>query len=437
MASRIFLGRYEAIRLLGEGGMGRVYLARQLDLCRQVVVKVMHDHIAADPKFCERFQRETLLMARFQHPYAVTLYDASLNDPQGPCIIMEYIRGVTLDTLVRRNGRLAAARVGRLLSQICEVLQAAHAEGIIHRDLKPTNLMVVDPDTPYEKVKVLDFGLAKLADNSNSMKITEDNSEFAIGTPGYMCPEQARGEDMDHRGDLYSIGVIVYEMLTGRLPFAGRTTMDVMLAHATEPPPTFADVGAGDWIWPAVESVVMECLTKSADQRPSYARDLAERFEEALGHEVNRAEAPPPVDEDLIETAPLDPTCVVQPAVPKSVDPNAVVHRLEAWMPETIATYKLRGFVSDLGGEVIESVPGLIRVRLGASRNGSRGWFGLGRKSVSIDMELRLERAERDSQINILVTLRPGNKESANNPEFRERCNQVFCELRAYVMGRQ
>ena len=116
MIGRIFLGRYEAKRLLGEGGMGRVYLARQTDLGRQVVVKVMHDHIAADPKFRERFQRETLLMARFQHPYAVTLYDASLNDPQGPCIVMEYIK--------RRHPRHAAApatagstpaRVGRLL----------------------------------------------------------------------------------------------------------------------------------------------------------------------------------------------------------------------------------------------------------------------------------------------------------------------------------
>src|SRR5437868_4279525 len=164
MVGRIFLGRYETIRLLGEGGMGRVYLARQLDLGRQVVVKVMHDHIAAESKFCERFQRETLLMARFQHPYAVTLYDASLNDPQGPCIIMEYIRGITLDTLVRRNGRLGAPRVARLLGQLCEVLQAAHLEGIIHRDLKPANLMVVDPDTPYEKIKVMDFGLATLLD---------------------------------------------------------------------------------------------------------------------------------------------------------------------------------------------------------------------------------------------------------------------------------
>src|SRR5436309_3188587 len=197
MASRIFLGRYEAIRLLGEGGMGRVYLARQLDLGRQVVVKVMHDHIAADPKFCERFQREMLVMARFQHPYAVTLYDASLNDSQGPCIIMEYIRGVTLDTLLQRNTRLSPVRVGRLLGQLCEVLQFAHSEGIVHRDLKPANLMVVDPDTPYEIIKVMDFGLAKLIAPDVVHKVVTA-SEFAVGTPGYMCPEQARGEEMDH-----------------------------------------------------------------------------------------------------------------------------------------------------------------------------------------------------------------------------------------------
>src|SRR5215510_14547943 len=141
MVGRIFLGRYEAMRVLGEGGMGRVYLARQIDLGRQVVVKVMHENIATDQKFRDRFQRETLVMARFQHPYVVTLYDASLNDPQGPCIVMEYIRGITLDTLLHRNGRLTPARVGRLLGQLCEALQAAHDEGIIHRDLKPGNLM--------------------------------------------------------------------------------------------------------------------------------------------------------------------------------------------------------------------------------------------------------------------------------------------------------
>src|SRR5271165_5373041 len=118
MASRTFLGRYETVKLLGEGGMGRVYLAKQTDLGRQVVVKVMHDHIANDPKFRERFQREMLLMARLQHPYVVTLYEASLGDTHGPCIVMEYVRGISLDTLIHRNGRLSPARVGRLLSQL-------------------------------------------------------------------------------------------------------------------------------------------------------------------------------------------------------------------------------------------------------------------------------------------------------------------------------
>src|SRR6516225_4614345 len=130
MLGRVFLGRYETISLLGEGGMGRVYLAHQKDLGRQVVVKIMHDHVAADPKFREHFTRETLLMARFQHPYAVTLYDATLDDPQGPCIVMEYIRGVTLDVLLHSHGRLPAFRVSRLLRQLCEALHAAHEQNI-------------------------------------------------------------------------------------------------------------------------------------------------------------------------------------------------------------------------------------------------------------------------------------------------------------------
>jgi serine/threonine-protein kinase len=446
MVGRIFLGRYEAIRVLGEGGMGRVYLARQLDLGRQVVVKVMHDHIANDPKFCERFQRETLLMARFQHPYAVTLYDASLNDPQGPCIIMEYIRGVTLDQLMYRNGRLSAPRVARLLGQLCEVLQAAHAEGIVHRDLKPANLMVVDPDTPYEKIKVMDFGLAKLANAVTSMRITDENADFAIGTPGYMCPEQARGEDMDNRGDLYSVGIILFELLTGKLPFQG-STMDVMLAHATEVPPSFAAVGAGGIVSPVIEQVVLDCLQKNPDDRPPCARDLAERFETALAHEQALQESALPAGYPRpAERVVSNGACLARTTPARAVEPHAVIHHLEAWMPEQVAAYKLRGFVQDAGGDVLESVPGMIRVRLGGRGSayadpawGKLSWLGIGPKPNLIDLELRLERSdqERDSLLNITVVLRPTNKEVVNTLEWRERCSQIYCDLRAYVMGRQ
>jgi serine/threonine-protein kinase len=438
MVGRVFMGRYEILRLLGEGGMGRVYLARQLDLGRQVVVKVMHDHIAADPVFCDRFRREMQLMAHFQHPYAVTLYDASLDDPQGPCIIMEYIRGVTLDTLLARNGRLTPMRVGRLLGQLCEVLQAAHGAGIIHRDLKPANLMIVDPDTPYEILKVMDFGLAKPLVHDPEAPFALTHGDFTVGTPGYMCPEQARGEEMDHRGDLYSVGAILFELLAGRLPFSGASTMDVLLAHATEEPPRFADVlGAEqEFVSPSVEAVIMACLAKSAADRPASARELAERYEQALfEQEMGGIQSSPARAEQNDGTA----------GSPLPGDPLAVVHYLEAWMPEKVASYKLRGFVNDVGGELVESVPGRIRVRLGGKNcayeapreNSLSSWFGFGRGRAShIDLELHLHRPDphRDN-LQITVVMRPGSRNVTNDERWRGRCGQIFCDLRGYLMG--
>jgi len=477
MLGRVFLGRYETIRLLGEGGMGRVYLARDSDLGRQVVVKVMHDHIAADATFRERFQRETLLMARLKHPYAVTLYDAALNDPAGSCIVMEYIEGVTLDALLHSNRRLDPRRVGRLLYQLCEVLQEAQGEGIVHRDLKPANLMVVKPDTPHELLKVMDFGLAKLLGPETTAAVT--NAEFAVGTPGYMCPEQARGEEMDHRGDLYSVGVILFELLTGQLPFAGRSTMDVLLAHATEEPPSFSDLGIAGLVPPGIERVVQRCLTKDPNQRPRHARELAEQFKDALeawqatyhtphttpagtppsrlprlrpvrtspSHQgspaaaVAAATAPPPMNPAALQ--PPEPVVVKAPPTPTPLtDPLAVVHHLEAWMPEKIATYKLRGFIHDKGGELVESVPGRINVRLGGKNCAysapTRGlsWLGLARRPA-IDVELRLQRAEagRDNQIRITVVFRSSGNDLNTDVAWRALCTQIFCDLRGYLMG--
>jgi serine/threonine-protein kinase len=445
MSVRLFLGRYETIRLLGEGGMGKVFLARQVDLGRQVVVKVMHENIAQDPKFRERFQRETLLMARFQHPYAVALYDASLNDPQGPCIVMEYIRGITLDTLLRRNGRLTAPRVGRLLSQLCEALHAAHSEGIVHRDLKPANLMVVDPETPYEKVKVMDFGLAKLVEDDTGLSrlqsASDTGGDFAVGTPGYIAPEQVRGDPVDFRCDLYSVGVILYELLTGKLPFVRAETMDVLFAHATDPPPTFADSGSAGWVPQEVEKIVMRCLAKAPAERPGSARDLAQEFHEALIR--SQTPEPPAVEiarpvEPIPETLP-DPTPPTPAPVP--YDPNAVTYRMEAWMPDGIAKYKLRGFVQDHDGEVLESVPGRIRVRLGGKPVGDPGtlsWLvGLRKRPPTVDVELHLERnnPQHQSLLHITVQMTSPDRKSAVNAAWRERCTQIYCELRSYLAG--
>jgi eukaryotic-like serine/threonine-protein kinase len=432
--------------------MGKVYLARQVDLGRQVVVKVMHEHIAQDPRFRERFQRETLLMARFQHPYVVALYDASLNDPLGPCIVMEYIRGVTLDELLRRNGRITPGRVNRLLGQLCEALHAAHAEGIVHRDLKPSNLMVVDAETPYEKIKVMDFGLAKMVDDGSGHSMLEKASQtgvdFAVGTPGYIAPEQVRGEATDSRCDVYSVGVILFELLTGRLPFIRPETMDVLFAHATEPPPSFADAGADGWVPCEVEQVVMRCLAKDPAGRPNSARDLAQEFQEALMMsqsgpvpDVGTSPPTPPALLPLTAAEPRTETPLPQQTPVASYDPNAVMYRMEAWMPDTIAGFKLRGFVHDQHGEVIESVPGKIRVRLGgkpSTDSGSLAWLvGMQKKAPIVDMELRLERnnAQQQSQLHITVLMTAPDRKTSANTAWRDRCAEIYCELRSYLAG--
>lgn len=422
MIGRVFMGRYEAVRLLGEGGMGKVYLARQLDLGRQVVVKVMHEHVAAEPKFKQRFQRETLLMAHFAHPYAVALYDASITD--GPCIVMEYVRGVNLETLLAKNKRLSPPRVNRLLGQLCEVLQAAHDQGLVHRDLKPANLMVVDHDTPREKIKVMDFGLAKMMDSTVVGGYLESSAEFAVGTPGYIPPEQVRGDMIDHRADLYSVGVMVYEMLTGRLPFTGTSQMDLMLAHATEPPPSFESLNLPIYISSAVESVVMKSLAKDPKDRFQSAREFAEYFDSAMHLEESgfaeevRDEIPEPSGPALIH------------------DPNTLAFSFEAWMPESIAVMKLRGFVNDLSGQIIESIPGLVRVQVNVEGKSRGGLFGFRGRSAVLNLELYLHpNPNRGNQLTIQAMFRPNSLSQLNDPVWRERCTKTYMELRGYLMG--
>ena len=462
MIGRVFLGRYEAQRLIGEGGMGRVYLARQIDLGRQVVVKVMHDHIAAEAKFCDRFQRETLLMARFHHPNAVTLYDASLTDPAGPCIVMEYVKGVNLEALLAKTGRMTAPRVARIIGQLCEVLQAAHDEGIIHRDLKPANLMILDPDSPKERIKVMDFGLAKLIDDGPARKVTDTNVDFAVGTPGYIAPEQVRGEVMDHRGDLYSVGVMMYQLFTGRLPFEGATSMDVLLAHATETPPRFSELGLAGWVPRAAEDLVLDILAKDPDDRPQSARELAERLDTIVSAAQQKADSrvglqgladPPATGRMTSDVIPLE----LEPprpagrtgtlTAPSAAWPDAPVRdeavlpfHMEAWMPEVIAIRKLRGFVHDCGGEVLESVPGLVRVRLGKlkSPTPSLSWLGFAKRpSSAVDIELHLHRADprHENKLTIHVLFRPAHASLLGEDAWRQRCAKVFVELRSYLMG--
>jgi serine/threonine-protein kinase len=427
---KLYLKRFEVQRLLGEGGMGRVYLCKDISLNnRPVVLKVMHDHIAKDPKFGERFKQEMSAMSRFAHPYAVMLFDFQ-NDPEdGPCIIMEYVRGETLATVLKREGRLLAPRVGRLLGQICEVLQEAHNIGLIHRDLKPSNLMVLDAGSPREKIKVMDFGLAKTSQMAKEMADAE-NKEFMVGTPAYMSPEQARGEEIDHRSDIYSLGVILYELLTGRLPFPGLNTMDAMLAHAIDAPPPMSTEEA--WVAPAIERVVMQCLAKNSTDRPSSAAELFQEFDLAL-----RASDP---GEYPQEAPPDEAGAGDEPPMPEDLtdDPSAAVYQMQAWLPEAVAQYKLQSFFQDVKGQVVESLPGMIRVLLGGKGSPyeiRRGWFGLGGGRPWLEMQLQLFQGTGKRQNNLWVTVIFKSQERNVTGDFRPRCDQIFRDLRGYLIG--
>lgn len=435
MLGQLVLGKYRVTRQLDEGGMSRIYLAKQADPSREVVVKLLKDHLLREKKSVEHFRREIYIMSRFQHPHAVEVYDSTTRAPQGPLMVMEYLRGSDMNAVLGREGRFTPERTGRLLAQLCEVLQAAHEQGIVHRDLKPGNLMLLSPGTAQETIKLMDFGLAKM---SSMLYIAPDELvDFhlppASGTPEYISPEMVRGIDLDGRGDLYSVGVLLYEMLTGRRPFQQATVEALMVAHAEQRPPSFAEAGLGDRIPAAVEAVVLRCLAKTPDGRPATARELLQEYERALGCRFGAMRAP----------SPSKPRMPALPADAAPAERNCVQHTLEATMPEVMALYKLKGFVADLGGEVLDSVPGMIKVQLddpAEKKGGLLGWMA-GKSSAlqtarGTEIELRMERRDpaQPSRLTITLILRP--RGGTITTEWKARCTTITRDLQAYLMGR-
>lgn len=448
LVGEVVLDRYKVTRQLDVGGMSTIYLARQLDAVRDVVIKVLQPQFLAQPKVREHFRREIHIMSRFQHPQAVAYYDADPKHRQGPLVVMEYLRGVDLNLLIQRQGKFAPERAGRLLAQLCDVLQAAHEAGIVHRDLKPGNLMVLHAGTPQETLKLMDFGLAKM---TSMLYISPDELvDYSLpptaGTPEYISPEQVRSGDMDSRGDLYSVGVILFEMLTGKRPFERASVRDLLLAHLDDPPPTFAQLGLGEQLSPALEKVVRSCLAKVPDERPRNAMDLATRYEQALGRRINirRTGTPPANGTDRRDGSVTTTPAPASRAVPiaRAPERNAYQHSVEANMPEAMAMVKLKGFIFDLGGEVVESVPGMIRVRVpdGQAEPKKAGLFGWGKQSAAVqtatDLEVRMERKEpsQPGKLTVTLVIRPGSGQPT--PEWLTRCKRIGLDLQAYLMGR-
>lgn len=257
----LFDGRYRIVRRLGQGGMARVFLAQDESLHRQVAVKVLADRHSDDPHFIERLQREARAAARLNHPNIVQVYDQSQTAGMS-YIVQEYVEGETLKDLIRRESPIEPRRAITIALQILAALRVAHQQGVIHRDVKPQNILV----QPDGKIKVADFGIASAGDT----EMTEAGS--IVGTAQYLAPEQARGLPVGPPADLYAVGIVLYEMLSGRVPFEGEAAVTVAMRHVQEAPEALTD--RNPLVPIALESVVMRALAKDPTQRYQSADEM-------------------------------------------------------------------------------------------------------------------------------------------------------------------
>jgi serine/threonine-protein kinase len=264
--------KYTLSGLLGFGGMGAVYEAIQAPMDRKVALKLIPTH---DPTAAARFEREAYTISRLTHPNTVTVFDFGQTGDGQLFLSMEYLEGRTLTELIRDEGPLPGERVVMITDQICRSLAEAHRAGIIHRDVKPDNIVLVPVDGNPDYVKVLDFGIAKAVHGEEDTNLTADGR--IVGTPKYMSPEQILANPTDHRADIYSLGCIMHEMLTGQPPFEGNSSAKLMMSHAQQPPPQFSERLAPNQLTDVVrklEAVVRRAMAKNPDERPATTDDL-------------------------------------------------------------------------------------------------------------------------------------------------------------------
>ena len=264
-AGRVF-GNYRIVRLLGEGGFGEVYLAENPLLERRAAVKVLHTGLAQDPELVRRFLNEARAASAIRHPNIIEVFDAGITPEGAPYILMEFLEGVSLQKRLADQGRLGVDLVLDIARQAGSALGAAHAAGIVHRDLKPENLFLV-PDAPgAERVKILDFGIAKIRRSGFAGGTLRTQSGLIMGSPAYMSPEQCKDSaDVDLRSDIYSFGVIIYEALSGKPPFLAASATEILVMQLTAIPTPLCE---GLAHVPAyVEAAVMRALAKERAER--------------------------------------------------------------------------------------------------------------------------------------------------------------------------
>jgi eukaryotic-like serine/threonine-protein kinase len=331
----VLADKYRIEEHLGTGGMCDVYRARHTFIGKEVAVKVLKPELATDPQIASRFEQEARAASSVRHPNAIDVNDFGIAEGEIPFIVMELVEGETLGSLLRREGPMTVERAANIIRQVCGALEVAHSVGVIHRDIKPDNILI----SAYEGTdwaEVVDFGVAKIQEDVNR-RAALTGANLIIGTPRYMSPEQCEERPVDARSDIYSLGVVVYEMLTGEAPFEGNSTR-LLIAHSAEPPAPLRykrpDLPA------EIEDAVMRALEKDPARRPQRAAEFAQEFMRAAGiaqetmAEPARAAVLPRFDEPLD----LDEQTLVRRPVPMDVDP--ILPHSPPSLETTYATYE-------------------------------------------------------------------------------------------------
>ncbi len=311
MLGTVIAGKYEVIRRLGEGGIGVVYEAIQRPIDRPVALKVL---ATASKVLNERFEREAKAASMLAHPNTVTVFDFGVTEEGRAYLAMEKLTGHTLGAEIYGSGALEQLRALRIFKQVCASVGHAHKHGVVHRDLKPDNIFLAEVAETRDFVKVLDFGLAKL---TRAETLTSNGSVF--GTPRYMSPEQATGGNADPRSDVYALGVILFEMLTGKAPFEAEQPVALLYMHVQSPPPRFKDVAPDLKLRPELEPIVTRALAKKPEHRFQTVQELVETIDKYV---LRRGSG-----ESDAATAALPRGTSVKPASPRPTSKTEAVPR--------------------------------------------------------------------------------------------------------------
>jgi serine/threonine protein kinase len=269
LIGRTVSGRFKITNLIARGGMGRVYRAEQAPLGRVCALKVLTTTYEGehDPEFHKRFFLEASIASKITHPNSVTIFDYGQTEDDIYYMAMEYLEGVTLHRAIRQAGHFPEERTAHVSRQVCRALREAHALGCIHRDLKPANIFLTEHGDEPDFVKVLDFGLVKnvMGDGKPEEQLTQTG--LFMGSPKYMAPEQIRGEKVDVRTDIYSLGIIMYEMLTGKVPFERLTSLNTLMAQVNDTPPRLRETNPAVTVSTEMEDLVLQCMAKDPNDR--------------------------------------------------------------------------------------------------------------------------------------------------------------------------